>query len=230
MRGNPALAAAERPEEKRKREAQKAAQSRGSFGDLSIRRTATAGSDGFGEDTPMADAEPKKSKVNDYFNLERPADVDEDTKVVSEFKGPLIPIKSELESDDDLSGSEWPYERLCDFLKIDLFDPQWETRHGAAMGLREVMRVHGGGAGRAKGKSRGENDALNKAWLDDLACRLSCVLMLDRFTDYSSDTSVAPIRETVGQTLGSVLRHVHRSLFTPSTSSFTAWSCRMTLS
>ncbi|TQS33097.1 hypothetical protein Golomagni_06570, partial [Golovinomyces magnicellulatus] len=32
--------------------------------------------------------------------------------------------------------------------------------------------------------------------------------MLDRFTDYSSDTSVAPIRETIGQTLGSVLKHV----------------------
>ncbi|KAL1835850.1 hypothetical protein VTK73DRAFT_5298 [Phialemonium thermophilum] len=32
--------------------------------------------------------------------------------------------------------------------------------------------------------------------------------MLDRFTDYSSDTSVAPIRESVGQTLGAVLFHV----------------------
>lgn len=91
---------------------------------------------------------------------------------------------------------------LCDFLKVDLFDPQWETRHGAAMGLREVIRVHGLGAGRTKGKSRAQNDQLNKAWLDDLACRLCCVLMLDRFTDYSSDTSVAPIRESIGQTLG----------------------------
>ncbi|KAH8889388.1 hypothetical protein GQ53DRAFT_226199 [Thozetella sp. PMI_491] len=193
---------------KRKREAQKAAQSRGSFGDLSIRRTATAGSEGLGEDTPMGEADPKKSKMSDYFNLERPTDVDEGTKVVSEFKGPLIPIKSELEADDDMAGTEWPYDRLCDFLKIDLFDPNWETRHGAAMGLREVTRVHGGGAGRLMGKSRQQNDELNKAWLDDLACRLCCVLMLDRFTDYSSDTSVAPIRETVGQTLGSVLRHV----------------------
>ncbi|KAK0722784.1 hypothetical protein B0T26DRAFT_674446 [Lasiosphaeria miniovina] len=194
---------------KRKREAQKAAQGKSGFGDLSIRRSTTAGSDGFADDTPLADADSKKNgKMADYFTLDRPADIDEDTKVVSEFKGPVMPIKSELETDEELDGAEWPYERLCDFLKVDLFDPQWETRHGAAMGLREIVRVHGGGAGRRRGKSLKENAELNRRWLDDLACRLCCVLMLDKFTDYSSDMSVAPIRETVGQTLGSVLRHV----------------------
>lgn len=194
---------------KRKREAMKASQGKGQFGDLSIRRSVTAGSEGLSEDTQMTDGDSKKNgKVNDYFNLDRPADVDEDTKVVSEFKGPVIPIKSELEAEESIEGAEWPYERLCDFLKVDLFDPSWETRHGAAMGLREVLRVHGGGAGRIRSKSRDQNDALNRKWLDDLACRLSCVLMLDRFTDYSSDTSVAPIRETIGQSLGSVLKHL----------------------
>ncbi|TPX14357.1 uncharacterized protein E0L32_005553 [Thyridium curvatum] len=194
---------------KRKREAQKAAQGKSGFGDLSIRRSATGGSDAFADDTPMPDADSKKNgKMNDYFNLERPADLDEDTKVVSEFKGPVIPIKSEIEADDSVEGAEWPYERLCDFLKVDLFDPQWETRHGAALGLREIIRVHGGGSGRQQAKSRDENAKANQLWLNDLACRLCCVLMLDRFTDYSSDTSVAPIRETVGQTLGSVLYQV----------------------
>ncbi|KAK3333209.1 hypothetical protein B0T19DRAFT_119642 [Cercophora scortea] len=192
---------------KRKREAQKAAQGKAGFGDLSIRRSTTAGSDSFLDDN-LDDDSKKNGKVSDYFTLDRPADIDEDTKVVSEFKGPIIPIKSELEAADSLEGIEWPYTRLCDFLKVDLFDPQWETRHGAAMGLREITRVHGAGAGRLKGKSQKENNELNRRWLDDLACRLCCVLMLDKFTDYSSDTSVAPIRETVGQTLGSVLRHV----------------------
>ncbi|KAI1637611.1 SNF2 family domain-containing protein [Biscogniauxia mediterranea] len=192
---------------KRKRDAQKAAQGKGGFGDLSIRRSFTGGSDGL-DDTPMADADSKKSGKSDYFSLDRPADVDEDTKVVSEFKGPAVPIKTEIEVEDELQGSEWPYERLCEFLKIDIFDPQWETRHGAALGLREILRVHGAGAGRLRGKSRTENDVLNRRWLDDMACRLCCVLMLDRFTDYASDTSVAPIRETVGQTLGSFLKHV----------------------
>lgn len=194
---------------KRKREAMKASQGKGGFGDLSLRRSTTAGSEGFGGDeTPLADDSKNNGKMNDYFNLDRPSDVDEETKVVSEFKGPVIPIKSELEADESVEGAEWPYDRLCDFLKIDLFDPSWETRHGAAMALREVVRVHGGGAGRAYGKARDENDDLNRKWLDDLSCRLCCVLMLDRFTDYSSDTSVAPIRETIGQTLGSALKHV----------------------
>ncbi|GJN77454.1 TATA-binding protein-associated factor mot1 [Purpureocillium lilacinum] len=194
---------------KRKREAMKASQGKGGFGDLSLRRSTTAGSEAFADETPAADPDSKKNgQVNDYFNLDRPTDVDEETKVVSEFKGPTIPIKSEIEADDSLEGFEWPYERLCDFLKVDLFDPSWETRHGAAMGLREVMRVHGGGAGRLRGKTRGDNETLNRKWLNDMACRLCCVLMLDRFTDYSSDTSVAPIRETIGQTLGSVLKHV----------------------
>ncbi|KAI6782191.1 helicase-like protein [Emericellopsis cladophorae] len=195
---------------KRKREAMKASQGKSGFGDLSLRRSTTTGSEGLGaEDTPMPDSDAKKNgKMEEYFNLDRPGDVDEESKVVSEYKGPVIPIKSELETDSVLEGAEWPYERLCDFLKVDLFDHAWETRHGAAMGLRELIRVHGGGAGRAWGKSQSENDAANCAWLDDLASRLCCVLMLDRFTDYSSDTSVAPIRETVGQTLGSVLKHL----------------------
>jgi TATA-binding protein-associated factor len=194
---------------KRKREAMKASQGRAGFGDLSLRRSTTMGSEGLGsDDTPMADTDTKKNgKVNEYFNLDRPADVDEDSKVVSEFKGPVIPIKSELAAEESLEGMEWPYDRLCDFLKMDLFDPSWETRHGAAMGLRELIRVQGAGAGRLSGKSKAENDKLNQKWLDDLACRLCCVLMLDRFTDYSSDTSVAPIRETIGQSLGSVLIH-----------------------
>lgn len=191
---------------KRKRDAQKAAQGKGGFGDLSIRRSFTEKSDV--DDTPMADTDSKKNGKADYFSLERPENVDEDSKVVSEYKGPVIPIKSEIETKDELQGSEWPFERLCDFLKIDIFDPQWETRHGAALGLREILRVHGGGAGRMRGKNRAENDALNRGWLDDMACRLCCVLMLDRFTDYASDTSVAPIRETVGQTLGSFLKHI----------------------
>ena len=30
----------------------------------------------------------------------------------------------------------------------DLFHPAWEVRHGAASGLREVMKGHGRGAGK----------------------------------------------------------------------------------
>jgi TATA-binding protein-associated factor len=193
---------------KRKREAQQGA-SKSRLVDLSVRRASTFGTSD--NDAAMADAglgEDSSTKLNDFMSLERTEEVDEDSKVVSEFKGPVLPIKSELQTEEEAEGVEWPYERLCDFLKVDLFDPQWETRHGAAMGLREIVRVHGGGAGREQSKTRPENDMLNQRWLDDLACRLCCVFMLDRFGDYVSDTVVAPIRETVGQTLGALLSHL----------------------
>ncbi|KAN0114728.1 protein of unknown function (DUF3535) domain containing protein [Hyaloscypha variabilis] len=195
---------------KRKREAQSAG-AKNRLVDLSIRRSSTMDSSADVSMSDIVDEAPSTNGMSDYFSLERTTEVDEDTKVVSEFKGPALPIKSELETDEEADGAEWPYKVLCDFLMVDLFDPQWETRHGAAMGLREIIRVHGAGAGRLKAKSRAENDVLNRQYLDDLACRLCCVFMLDRFGDYVSDTVVAPIRETVGQTLGALLIHLPAS-------------------
>jgi TATA-binding protein-associated factor len=191
---------------KRKREALQAG-SKNRLVDLSGRKpSATI------DDAPMADdatgEEDANGKVNDYFSLDRPAEVEEDTKVVSEFKGPAIPVKSEIEADEESAGAEWPFERLCELLVVNLFDSSWEVRHGASLGLREIIRVHGHGAGRIRGKSRAENDRLNRQWLDDLACRLCCVLTLDRFGDYVSDNVVAPIREAIGQTLGALLIHL----------------------
>ncbi|KAH9827456.1 SNF2 family DNA-dependent ATPase domain-containing protein [Teratosphaeria destructans] len=146
----------------------------------------------------------------DYFSLDRKG-ADDDSKLVSEFKGLPQQEKSTLVTDAEEEGNEWPFERLCEFLTVDLFDSQWEIRHGAAMGLREIVRVHGAGAGRRAGKTQAQNDSLNRAWLDDLSCRICCVFMLDRFADYVSDNAVAPIRETVGQVLGAVLQYLPAS-------------------
>ncbi|KAK4994674.1 TATA-binding protein-associated factor mot1 [Elasticomyces elasticus] len=162
--------------------------------------------DGFSVKTELS-GEQTPGKTPDYFTLDRKGD-DDDTKVVSEYKGLPVPDKSAFQSEDEEENNEWPFDRLCEFLTIDLFDTEWEVRHGAAMGLREIIRVHGAGAGQRVGKSRAENSELNRAWLDDLACRLCCVLMLDRFADYVGDIAVAPIRETAGQTLGAVLQYL----------------------
>ncbi|RKF55709.1 TATA-binding protein-associated factor MOT1 [Golovinomyces cichoracearum] len=206
---------------KRKREAQNAG-SKNKMVDISIRRVSTVDSTDLCGDGLMADIVDGNEKgIQNFLSMERNGDVDEQTKVISEFKGPVLPIKAEVKIVEEHEHVEWPYERLCEYLMVDLFDPQWETRHGAALGLREIIRVHGNGAARIKGKSRAENDLLNARYLDDLACRLCCVFMLDRFGDYVSDTVVAPIRETIGQTLGALLIHlppekvyaVHRVLY-----------------
>ncbi|GAM84765.1 hypothetical protein ANO11243_027660 [Dothideomycetidae sp. 11243] len=147
---------------------------------------------------------------SDYFSLDRKGG-DDQGKIVSEFKGPPPVEKSSFQTEAEEEGKEWPFERLCEFLTVDLFDPQWEIRHGAAMGLREIVRTHGAGAGRLLGKSKVQNDRLNQIWLDDLACRICCVFILDRFADYVSDNAVAPIRETAGQTLGALLQYLSPS-------------------
>ena len=177
--------------------------------DLSIRRPSTDVADAAAGGEPHAIKPEVKAEdsTSEFYDPNRVAD-DDDSKIVSEFKGAPVPDKSAFQTEAEAQGEEWPYERLCEFLTVDLFDPTWEARHGAAMALREVIRVHGAGAGRQTNKSRKENNVLNQRWLDDLACRLCCVLMLDRFGDYISDNVVALIRETSGQTLGALLIHL----------------------
>ena len=42
---------------------------------------------------------------------------------------------------------EWPFAGFCEILMNDLFNSSWEKRHGAAVGLKEVVRLHGKTAG-----------------------------------------------------------------------------------
>ena len=181
--------------------------------DLAVRKNGDIGTGGPAASpcpvkTENGDADLDQTK-DDYFSIKQTGP-DDDSKVVTEYKdkGTEAVEQPTFENNMEGEGLEWPYERLCEFLMVDLFDPNWEIRHGAAMGLREVIRVQGAGAGRVHGKSRSENNELNRRWLNDLACRLLCVFMLDRFGDYISDNVVAPIRETIGQTLGALLSHL----------------------
>lgn len=155
------------------------------------------------------DVDSKADGISDYFSLERNGG-DDDAKFVKEFKGAPVPDKSSFQAEAEEAGLEWPFERVCEYLAVELFDYTWEVRHGAAMGIREILRVHGAGAGRRKEKTRAENESLNQRWLNDLACRISCVFILDRFADFTSDNAVAPIRETAGQALGSLLQYMSR--------------------
>lgn len=115
------------------------------------------------------------------------------------------------ESCPDVTGSwgetvDWPLENFCDLLTQDLFSTAWETRHGAATALREVVRICGKGAGRSTDIPKDKMEAHHQAWLEDTSIRLLCVLALDRFGDFVSDAVVAPVRETCAQCLGAVLR------------------------
>jgi TATA-binding protein-associated factor len=103
-------------------------------------------------------------------------------------------------------GDEWPFEGLCEQLCMDLFSPVWEVRHGAGIGLREILKTQGSGIGKIVGETSSQNEINHKKALEDLCIRLLCVLALDRFADYVSDQVVVPVRETCAQTLGVVMQ------------------------
>ncbi|KAG0366019.1 hypothetical protein BC939DRAFT_503250 [Gamsiella multidivaricata] len=153
-----------------------------------------------GPDTPGTPSTPgagQEGQEGGYFEFTPQSD---SNKVVVEAK---LPVQSILES-----STEWPFEGICDLLCMDLFDPGWEVRHGAGIGLREILKVQGSGAGRIIGCTKEENDVRHNEWLEDLVIRLLCVFSLDRFGDFVSDQVVAPVRETCSQTLGALLKHM----------------------
>ena len=47
---------------------------------------------------------------------------------------------------DAIQAGSWPFQALCDSLCADLLSPRWESRHGAATALREVLRTHASSA------------------------------------------------------------------------------------
>ncbi|KAH0951944.1 hypothetical protein HN011_003883 [Eciton burchellii] len=100
---------------------------------------------------------------------------------------------------------DWPLESFIESLCQDLFSQKWEIRHGAATALREVIRLHGKGAGKSRNQTLEEMEESHNEWLIDVALRLLCILGLDRFGDFVSDQVVAPVRETCAQALGSLL-------------------------
>ncbi|KRT80629.1 HEAT domain-containing protein, partial [Oryctes borbonicus] len=107
---------------------------------------------------------------------------------------------------DNGDSGDWPLEMFCDQLSQDLFSSSWEARHGAATALREILTVHGKGAGKSVYLTADQIIEYHQAWLDDMAIRLLCVLALDKFGDFVSDSVVAPVRETCAQCLCAVLK------------------------
>lgn len=82
-----------------------------------------------GEEASVNNEEPDKKKIKL-----------EDVKVKEEN------LNLECENGEAV---DWPLEWFCDQLSQDLFSSSWESRHGAATALREIITVHGRGAGRA---------------------------------------------------------------------------------
>lgn len=107
--------------------------------------------------------------------------------------------------------TEWPLETFCSKLFVDLFNPKWEKRHGSATALRELLKLHCGGAGKTIYMTKEQMEESHQLWLEDAALRLLCVLALDRFGDFVSDQVIAPVRETCAMVLGTVVKKMPES-------------------
>ncbi|OWZ77626.1 TATA-binding protein-associated factor [Cryptococcus neoformans Bt85] len=79
----------------------------------------------------------------------------------------------------------------------DLHDTTWQTRHGSALVIMEILRSLGASYANA-------HPELYHA----LSRQLLSLLVLDRFGDFVGDTVIAPVRETAAQTLGVVLKYI----------------------
>ncbi|KAF8321727.1 hypothetical protein DL93DRAFT_2209827, partial [Clavulina sp. PMI_390] len=106
----------------------------------------------------------------------------------------------------------WVWAGAVSVLLVDLcrYSPNWEMRHGAAMALREIIKIRGVAGGMKDGATSDENQIAHERWCNDLAAKFLCLFVLDRFSDFVSDQVVAPVRETVSQTLGALLTHMPR--------------------
>ncbi|KAJ8949069.1 hypothetical protein NQ318_016971 [Aromia moschata] len=144
-----------------------------------------------------------KRKARQAVNKQRSREATEENGEEPDKKKNKMEIKEEYTIQYDLEAGDagdWPLEWFCDQLSQDLFSSSWETRHGAATALREVLSVHGSGAGKAT--------YLSADQCGSRTCRYACsaFLALDRFGDFVSDAVVAPVRETCAQALCAVLK------------------------
>ncbi|KZT44191.1 hypothetical protein SISSUDRAFT_1068609 [Sistotremastrum suecicum HHB10207 ss-3] len=135
-----------------------------------------------------------------------------DKVVVDPSKGGQVEAKQKQHASAALQVHEgvWVWDGLVRVLEVDLFDSSWQIRHGAAGALRDILKAQGLSGGMKRGKTKAENSWAHEQWCNDLAGKILCVLVLDRFCDFSRDQSVSPVRETMAQTLASLLIHMPR--------------------
>jgi len=71
-----------------------------------------------------------------------------DKVVIDPSKGGAISPKSTKQSKAlEVENGVWIWDGVVKVLEVDLFSAAWEVRHGAAMALRELLKIHGKSGG-----------------------------------------------------------------------------------
>ena len=67
-----------------------------------------------------------------------------DRVVVDPTKGGAVEAKAAQQSKAlEVQPGQWPWDGVVKVLEVDLFSTAWEVRHGAALALREIIKVQG---------------------------------------------------------------------------------------
>ena len=67
-----------------------------------------------------------------------------DRVIIDPSKGGAVAPKTESKSKAlEVQSGHWVWDGLVKLLEVDLFSAAWEVRHGAAMALREVLKLQG---------------------------------------------------------------------------------------
>lgn len=152
-----------------------------------------------GSETPLSTPHPSPPPESKPAVKTEPEDVKPDIKTEAVVIDPGKTSGAVEPSEDkalhlDARGHN-PWSAVAVELAAALTDPAWEVRHGAALGLMEVLRASG------TTLSIGY-----PSFLSALARRLLTLLALDRFGDFLGDMVMAPVRETAAQALGVLLK------------------------
>lgn len=108
--------------------------------------------------------------------------------------------------------SRWPLDEITNDYIDDMFSPSWEVRHGAAIALREIIRLQGKCAGKRVNLPDDINEKLNQLWLVEMALRGIVILALDKFSDFLFDQVVAPVRENAAQMISCCIANLNETL------------------
>lgn len=64
--------------------------------------------------------------------------------VIDPSKGGAVSPKAQKQSKAlEVPQGRWVWDGLAKILEVDLFSPAWEVRHGAAIALRELLKLQG---------------------------------------------------------------------------------------
>lgn len=121
-----------------------------------------------------------------------PVKTEEDDQYLAVGSGGQVEPKAEA-VDEDLPlepiavGESWPFDSITSRLQANLGSAAWEVRHGAALGLREILKSQGAAAGMHIDATVNRNPESHADWVEGMASAILRVLVLDRFGDFLGD-------------------------------------------